>query len=160
MAALIPDTPYTAALEGRDPIDSIRDVLSRVAALTESWTAHDFERSHAPGKWSARKVLLHLAQSELAFGTRVRMALSTPGYTAQPFDQDAWMARESGTSGADALHAFAALGALNLGLYAALSDADRQTQLSHPEYGAMTVDWIIYQQSGHQRHHLRQLEHL
>jgi uncharacterized damage-inducible protein DinB len=155
---VVPNTPYTAALEGRDPIESIRDVLSRVANLTARWSPHDLQRSYAPGKWTMGQILLHLAHSELAFGTRVRMALTTPGYTAQPFNQDQWMERESATAGADALQAFAALGAMNLALYSALSDADRRITLSHPEYGAMTVDWIIYQQAGHQRHHLKQLE--
>ena len=48
----------------------------------------DFERSYAPGKWSARQILTHLAQSEIALSYRVRMALTTPGYAAQAFDQD------------------------------------------------------------------------
>jgi hypothetical protein len=155
---VIPNTPYTTTLDGRDPIVSIKDVLSRVADLTQPWTAEDFERSYAPGKWSARTILLHLAQSELAFGTRIRMALTTPGYMAQPFNQDEWVRIESATGGAEALHTFSALGALNLALYSSLSDDDRETALSHPEYGPMTVNWIIYQQAGHQRHHLRQLE--
>ena len=32
--------------------------------------------------------------------------------------------------------------------------------LSHPEYGSLTVDWIIHQTAGHQIHHLKQLEQI
>ena len=39
-----------------------------------------------------------------------------------------------------------------------LSDADRAIALSHPEYGSLTVDWIVHQMAGHQIHHLKQLE--
>ena len=29
--------------------------------------------------------------------------------------------------------------------------------MAHPEYGSITVDWIIYTLAGHQIHHLNQL---
>jgi hypothetical protein len=47
---------------------------------------------------------------------------------------------------------------MNVALFASLSTADRQMTLSHPEYGSLTVDWIIHQLAGHQIHHLLQLE--
>ena len=43
---------------------------------------------------------------------------------------------------------------MNIALFASLSDADRAISLSHPEYGSLTVDWIIHQMAGHQIHHL------
>ena len=93
----------------------------------------------------------------MALGTRARMALTKPGFVAQSFDQDGWLTRESFLTGLEAVHAFVLLANLNLGLYASLSDADRQTGLMHDEYGPMTVDWIIHQEAGHQVHHLKQL---
>jgi hypothetical protein len=119
-----------------------------------------FERSYAPGKWAARQILTHLAQSELAFGTRARMALAAPNrdYVAQPFDQDVWMARESALGGREALDALTALGAMNLALYASLPADGRAAAFSHPEYGRLTVDWLIHQSAGHLMHHLVQLE--
>ena len=45
--------------------------------------------------------MTHLAQTELALGVRARMALATPTYTAQAFDQDAWIGRETRLSGAE-----------------------------------------------------------
>ena len=119
-----------------------------------------FERSYAPGKWSARQILMHLAQSELALGTRARMALSTPNYTAQPFDQDIWMNREPALSGRDALEAFVVMARMNAALFGSLSAGDRATPFAHPEYGALTVDWVIHQTAGHQIHHLKQLEQI
>ena len=126
--------------------------------MAGAWSPADFERSYAPGKWSARQILTHLAQTELAVGTRARMALTTPNYVAQFFDQDKWIARESTTSGCDALDAFLALAALNRALFASLSPADRATTFSHPEYGSLDVDWILHLMAGHQIHHLKQLE--
>jgi hypothetical protein len=152
-----PTTPYTSDLGDRDPLVAIRDTVDRIRSVVGGWAPDRFERSHAPGKWSARQVLTHLVQTELALGNRVRMALSTPGYIAQAFDQDTWLARETRISGPEALDTFVALARMNVLFFDGLSHQDRATPLSHPEYGALTVDWIIHQMAGHQIHHLRQL---
>ena len=174
-----PQTPYTVDLAGREPIGAMRDTTARIRAVVGDWRPEEFDRTYAPGKWTARQILTHLAQSEIAFGYRARMALTTPGYTAQPFDQDRWMSIEAGgaggsgrsglsaearsanadaLSGVEALDAFLGMAAMNIALFAALSEADRAVVLSHPEYGSLTVDWIIHQMAGHQIHHLKQLE--
>ena len=153
-----PLTPYTDDLGDREPIAAMRETIGRMRALTQHWSANQFERSHAPGKWTARQTLTHLAQCEVMFGTRARMALATPGYAAQNMDQDAWMVKETGLSGRDALDAFCAVGRMNVSLFDALSPDDRAIVFSHPEYGTLTIDWVIHQIAGHQIHHLRQLE--
>ena len=88
------------------------------------------------------------------------MAVATPDYTAQAFDQDQWMSRESGLGGREAADALAATNAMNRAFFQGLSPADRATPFSHPEYGALTVDWIIHQMAGHHIHHLKQLEEI
>src|SRR3954465_1759777 len=136
---MAPTTPSTAALDNREPIDAMRNTTARIRAIAGEWRPDEFDRSYAPGKWDARQILIHLAQSEIAFGYRIRMTLAAPGYTAQSFDQDQWMVHESKTSGHDALDAFLGMAALNIALFASLSDADRQATLTHPEYGPLTV---------------------
>jgi len=153
-----PATPYAGDLGERDPLAAIRDTADRIAGSARGWAPDRFERSWAPGKWSARQILTHLAQTELALGNRARMALTTPGYVAQAFDQEAWIARETRLSGPEALDTFLALARMNVLFFDGLSTADRATRLSHPDYGELTLDWIIHQMAGHQVHHLRQLE--
>jgi hypothetical protein len=94
----------------------------------------------------------------MALGARARMALCTTPYTSQPFDQNAWMACDAAVSGAVALNALVAMSAMNLALFASLSVADRATAFAHPEYGSISVDWLIHQMAGHQIHHLRHFE--
>jgi DinB superfamily len=154
---MAPTTNYSKDLGDREPLAAMRDSIARLTALTHGWSAADFERRYAPGKWTALQVMTHLAQTELALGVRARMALATPTYTAQAFDQDAWISRETRLSGAEAVAAFAAVGAMNVALFASLSAADRETAMAHPEYGSVTVDWIIHTLAGHQIHHLNQL---
>ena len=154
---MAPTTNYSRDLGDREPLAAMRDSITRLIALTRGWTADDFERPYAPGKWTARLVVIHLAQTELALGVRARMALATPNYTAQNFDQNIWLDREAALNGADAMTALAAISRMNVALFETLSAADRETAMAHPEYGSITVDWIIHTIAGHQIHHLAQL---
>ncbi|MEQ1912918.1 MAG: DinB family protein, partial [Vicinamibacterales bacterium] len=79
---MAPNTPYTPQLEGRDPLASMRDSIPAIASAVSGWTPEQFDRPLAPGKWTARQVLIHLAQTEMALGTRARMALTKPGFVA------------------------------------------------------------------------------
>ena len=157
---MAPKTNYSSDLGDREPLAAIRDNIERLPELTARWTPLDFERPYAPGKWTARQVVVHLAQTELALGVRARMALATPNYGAQNFDQDAWLARETALSGRDGVAVFAAIARMNLAFFESLSTADRETAMAHPEYKSITVDWIVYTLAGHQIHHLAQLETL
>jgi hypothetical protein len=47
---------------------------------------------------------------------------------------------------------------MNLACFDGLSAPQRAIALKHPEYGELTVDWIIHHMAGHQVHHLRQLQ--
>ena len=152
--------PYANDLGDRDPLVALGETPERIRTIVGAWSPADFDRSYAPGKWSARQILIHLAQTELALGNRARMALSTPNYAAQAFDQDKWITRDEALSAKEALDAFVSISSMNRALFASLSPADRATRLSHPDYGELTVDWIIHQMAGHQIHHLRQLEQI
>jgi uncharacterized damage-inducible protein DinB len=150
--------PYQADLGTRNPLEALGETPARIQALVAQMNASDLARSYAPGKWTAAQLLVHLAQSELALTNRARMALSEPGYVAQPFDQDRWMARESASDGERALAAYLALREWNLQLFRSLSPADRATGFRHPEYGELTVDWLLAMIAGHELHHLPQFQ--
>ncbi len=151
-------TPYSALLGDVPPPAAMRRSIARVQSLTARWAPADFERTYAPGKWTAREILVHLAQTELALGNRARMALTSPNYAAQKFDQDRWLALERGLSGADAAAALAGISRMNLAVFEGLTPAACATAMTHPEYGTITVNWVIHMIAGHQLHHLQQLE--
>jgi hypothetical protein len=55
--------------------------------------AHEqLERTHAPGKWTVRFILHHLADAETVFNDRIRRVISEPRQVIWAFDQDAWAA--------------------------------------------------------------------
>lgn len=152
--------PYGADLGEREPLDALADTPFRIRDLVSSWSDSMFERSYAPGKWSIRRVLVHLAQTELALPTRARYALTQPRYTAQAFSQDDWLPLDDGADARTALDAYVTLRRLNLAMWRRLSPDQLQRTFQHPEYGELTVGWILAQMAGHDIHHLKQIESL
>src|SRR5215203_2244877 len=149
--------PYAADLGAREPLDALAETPGRIRVLVESWTEAQFERPYAEGKWTARQVLIHLAQTELALTTRARFALSEEGYQAQSFSQDAWMPLDAHASGKAALDAYTSLRQFNLAMWRALTPEQRERRFTHSEYGTLTVWWVAAQLAGHDIHHLKQL---
>jgi hypothetical protein len=50
----------------------------------------DLARTYAPGKWSVKFILHHVADSETVLYDRIRRVLSEPRQVLWVFDQDAW----------------------------------------------------------------------
>ena len=155
-----PENPYGTYLEGRDPVALMSQTPDRIRALVDGWSADRFQQRYAPGKWNAAQIVLHLAQVELAIGNRIRMALSTPDYVVQPFDQDAWVRFEPVGDPGMALQAYHALRQLNVACACHLSPEQRAKHFAHPERGAISVNWLLVLLAGHDIHHMRQLEQI
>lgn len=149
--------PYGEDLGSRNPLEALADTPHKIRAIVEHWPADRWEKSYAPGKWSARRVVIHLAQMEIGLPIRVRFAVAHDGYVAQPLDQDAWLAADDHADGPTALEAYIALRRLNVAMFKGLTAAQRQRTFTHPEYGPLTADWVAAQLAGHDIHHLKQL---
>jgi DinB family protein len=150
--------PYERDLGGRVALEALADTPERIRQLVERWRDDQFERSYEPGKWTARQVLVHLAQIELALGTRSRFALTQAGYTAQPFSQDDWMALEGILDAGTALAAYVSMRRMNLAMWRTLTPERLDRPFAHPEYGEITVAWTMAMMAGHDIRHLQQLK--
>jgi hypothetical protein len=150
--------PYAASLGSRDPLEAMAETPSRIRQIVSALGPAGLARSYAPGKWTAHQLLVHLAQTELAFGVRARMALTTDDYVVQPFDQDRWLASEPHGEPAAALAAYEGMRALNLALFRNLSPADLGRGFRHPERGPLEVRDVVMMLAGHELHHLKHFE--
>lgn len=112
----------------------------------------------APGKWSPREILVHLADSEMVFSFRYRQALAEDNHVIQPFDQEKWAKSYAAYTADQALSLFAAAREWNLALLRSLTPEQLARTVTHPERGTMTLKTIIETAAGHDLNHLKQLE--
>jgi hypothetical protein len=132
-------------------IDSLKDFPA--AELT----AHPL-----PGKWSAREIVHHLADSETAAAIRLRRLLCEENPVIQGYDQDEYAVRlkYNERDHAPALEAFHAARANTGQVLDQMSAEDWNREGSHTESGRYAVgDWLkIY--SAHAHNHAAQIRAL
>jgi len=149
--------PYALVLGDRDPFKVIAETAQELGARTSGMNAETANRAPAPGKWSPREVICHLADTEVAFAFRIRQALAEPHHTIQPFDQDRWAEHYATYDLRSALNLFATLRHWNVLLLSSLAPGEFAKPLTHPERGAMTFRALVETMAGHDLNHLGQL---
>ena len=152
--------PYASALGSLDPLTALGQTPQKIRDLVSAWPADRWEKSYAPGKWTAREIIIHLVETEIALTTRVRYALSQENYTAQPFNQDEWIKADSRIDAQTALDAYLALRRFDVAMFTSLTLAQMRRPFNHPEYGALSPEWVMSQLAGHDLHHLEQLKRI
>jgi DinB family protein len=156
--------PYRERILGllgkRNPVESLEATGARVEALVKKIGPKGMSRAYAPGKWTAREILAHLADAEIGVGFRLRQALAEKDHVAQPFDQDKWAERYEDVDGEAAARAFCALRPWNVALIKTLAPADLARPMMHPERGMESVDIIVKMLAGHDLNHVAQLEQI
>jgi hypothetical protein len=145
--------PYGKYLEGHNALTSLREGPARLRAIVERMTPAQMATSYGPGKWTATQLLVHLAQCEMVYGARVRRALTQERFALQSFAQDAWVVRESALDGLTALQAYEGMRAMNVVLYASLTEEERARIIVHPSRGEMRLGWVVELLAGHERNH-------
>jgi len=133
-----------------------RDSTARLlAGVPESLAGHRY----APGKWSIRGVIGHLADTERVFSYRALRVARGDTVSLPSFDENAWMAADPFEHRplAEVAAEFRAVRDATLALFRGFpSDAWARlgTASNHP-ISARALAWII---SGHEAHHVRVLK--
>ena len=150
--------PYASYLGGRDPLEVIAATPERLGSLLQTLGPERAEQPPAPGKWSAREILCHLADCEIVFAFRLRQALAEEHHVIQPFDQDRFAASYRAYDAQSALAVLTAVRQWNIALIRTVGPDSLSKKLTHPERGEMTFQTVVETMSGHDINHLRQIE--
>lgn len=115
-----------------------------------------------PGKWSAREIVQHLADSEMNSAVRLRKLLTEESPQIQGYDQEDYAARlrYNERDIAPALDALRGARATTAQLLDAMADGDWAREGTHTESGRYTAeDWLrIY--AAHAHGHAAQIRRL
>jgi len=152
--------PYASHLGDADPLEVIAATPETLRTLVKAIGGARVDQPRAPGKWSAREIVCHLADCEAVFAFRLRQTLAEDRHVMQPFNQEVWAKCYASYSVEAALETFTALRRWNLALVRSLSAADRAKPVTHPERGDMKLETILETMGGHDRNHLQQVEEI
>ena len=150
--------PYAKYLGGAEPLIIMEGTAAALAKLVRDVPEATLTRAPAPGKWSVRDIMCHLADTELAFGFRLRQTVSQDDHVIQPFDQELWAKPSNKLTTREGLDAFTAFRKWNLLFVNAVGPGVLDKRVTHPERGEMTFRHILETMGGHDINHLRQIE--
>jgi len=154
---------YTAAilnlLGSREPLPVLTETPQAVRSAVAGLSEQQLSQPEAPGKWSIRQVVRHLADSDLVWGYRMRMVLSQDRPTITGYDQDLWADRlrydESNIH--EALDELDVLRRGNLRLLSSATAADLDRVGVHSERGEESVAHMMRMYAGHDLLHRAQI---
>ena len=138
--------------ERKKLIDQYNDGYRVVAEALVGADDEELDARPGPGKWSAREVVHHLADSEMTSAIRLRRLIAEDqpvitGYAQEEFARRLYYDRPIAAS----LDAFRAARLTSAEILQRLSDAEWARQGTHSESGAYGVEkWLeIYAQHAH-----------
>lgn len=146
----------------QDPVAVLRETPGAVRRFLDSTPPEIVERPEAPGKWSIREVVQHMADAELVGGFRLRMILAHDRPPLAGYDQDLWAGRlrYCDVEVGNAFEQFKVLRQANLRLWQGLSPADLARVGVHAERGDESLEHLRRLYAGHDLLHLRQLSRI
>jgi DinB superfamily len=135
-----------------------KDGYRVVAAALEGVTPKELDARPAPGKWTAREIVHHLADSEMTSAIRLRLLVAEKDAVIRPYDE-AEFARKLYYDRpiASSLLAFQAARMATGELLDRMSDADFEKQGSHPEHPSYGVDRWLQIYADHAHNHADQI---
>ena len=135
-----------------------KDGYRVVAAALEGVTDPELDARPAPGKWSARDIVHHLADSEMTSAIRLRLMIAEERAAIRSYDQEAF----ARTLYYDrpivaSLLAFQGARSSTGELLDRLSDADWAREGSHPEHRSYGVEQWLEIYADHAHNHAEQI---
>jgi hypothetical protein len=154
--------PYAKHLEGRDPLTVAAATPAKIIALIRGLGPRQLSKRPAPGKWSIREIISHLADTEMVMCCRARWIAFEEKPTLVPFDQDKWAAGRSREKEplAETMERFRLLRKSQVRLFRAVPKQEFGRTGFHPERGAVTLQEQLETLAGHDVNHLLQIQRL
>ena len=132
------------AAEREELINQYEDGFRAVSTALEAITDAELEAREAPGEWSPREIVHHLADSEMTSALRLRLLIAQDAPTLLGYDQEAFVRHlYPDRPIAPSLAAFKAARAATAPILRRLSEEQWRRAGTHSESGRYTVeDWL------------------
>lgn len=139
-------------------IAQYKDGYRVVAEALVGATDEELDGRPAPGKWSTREIVHHLADSEMTSAVRLRLLVAADRPAIVGFDQEEFVRRLYYDRPIEAsLDAFKAARRTTAEILERMSDAEWAREGSHTEHGRYTVARWLEIYSTHAHKHAEQI---
>ncbi len=141
-----------------DVLDLLEHQGAALASQVSAWSDGELSTRYAPGKWTAKEVLGHLADGERIFAYRLLWLARGGGDNLPSFEEDDFVATAQfdRLSPAELANELATVRRSTLSLLRTLPQLDWQATASVGG-NPMTLSTIPWLMVGHERHHLQVL---
>jgi hypothetical protein len=133
---------------------------SRNATIVEyNGSKSNWDKSYAPGKWTIRQMLVHMADVEMVHLWRLSRAWAEPGSPVYAFDHDRWVTELRYDERPIQICRDMFLGIRNQIIYYVETQPDSafDNTVNHSEAGVIPVTRILNYLVYHTEHHLEQI---
>ena len=127
-------------------LDTFRRGAEIMAEALRGTTRDEATFVSAPGKWTIRQLVRHVADTEIVVGMRMRQIIAEDKPTLIPFDQELWAAHLGYETAdvSDSLARFRSLREDTAAVLSALPPEAFERVGVHPERGAKTLlEWVV-----------------
>jgi hypothetical protein len=148
--------------ERQQLVERYADGYSEVARALEGFPLEGLSARPLPGKWSAREIVQHLADSETISAHRLRKLLAEEKPIIHSYDQEGYAVRlrYNERDHAPALEAFRAARDTTAQILARMSPADWEREGWHTESGRYTAETWLQIYAAHAHNHAAQIRRL
>ncbi|MEE8583672.1 MAG: DinB family protein [Acidobacteriota bacterium] len=149
-------------LGDQDPLQVMQRTVPALRSILASLSQGTLVQPEAEGKWSILEVVQHLADTEMVYGYRLRLALTLDSPRFNRFDQQAWASRfhYSQARAPQSLDQMEALRQPNLRILHDLQPTDLRRIGVHSQRGPQDVGQMMRLWAGHDLVHLAQIDRI
>lgn len=149
-----PEYPLTAERQ-RQLIAEMAEALERLRAAVGGLSESQIDTAYRPEGWTVRQAVHHLADAQMNWYIRTKLALTEDKPVIKPYSEASWAELQEARFGPlePSLVLLDGLYYRWVKLFEALTSADWAREFAHPERGVLTLEYTLPMHVWHARHH-------
>jgi uncharacterized damage-inducible protein DinB len=150
-----PPKPITA-IHRAEWLSELEQLPANLKQAVAGLRDEQLDTPYRAGGWTVRQVVHHLPDSHLNSYQRFRLALTEEAPVIKTYDEAAWAElSDAKTAPIEvSLSLLTALHARWITLLRSLDESHLKRRVRHPEWGEITLDWMLGLYAWHSRHHV------
>lgn len=139
----------------------IGDLPKTIRKALEGLSDEQLDTPYRPEGWTVRQTVHHIADSHINSICRFKLALTEENPTIRPYFEDRWAKLADNNLPVEvSVQIIEGVHARWTALLKAMTDADFQKTLVHPDSGEWTIEQFLALYAWHSRHHLAHITRL